>query len=37
MNTYIQYDTLLSGDTYSLPEIEDMKNLCDFNVSKYEE
>lgn len=37
MDTYIQYDTLLSGDTYSLPEIEDMKELCDFNTSKYKQ
>ena len=34
---YLQYDELLSGDTYSLPKIEEMKALCDFNTSKYEE
>ena len=37
MNVYIQYDTLLSGDTYSLPEIENMKALCDFDVNQYRE
>ena len=36
-NSYLKYDTLLSGDTYSLPAIEDMKAMCDFNTSKYEE
>jgi len=33
---YIQYDTLLSGDTYALPKIQDKKALCDFNTSKYD-
>jgi hypothetical protein len=34
---YIEYDELLSGDSYSLPELEDLKSKCDFNTSKYEE
>lgn len=34
---YIKYDELLSGDSYSLPKIENLKSLCDFNTSKYEE
>lgn len=34
---YNQYDNLLSGDSYSLPKIEDLKALCDFNTSKYKE
>ena len=37
MDAYGQYDILLSGDSYSLPKIEDLKSLCDFNTSKYEE
>jgi len=34
---YIEYDKLLSGDSYTLPKIENLKSLCDFNTSKYEE
>ncbi len=36
-NVYIQYDTLLSGDSYTLPKKEDEKMACDFDTSKYEE
>ncbi len=36
-DTYLEYDTLLSGDSYALPKIEEMKTKCDFNTSKYEE
>ena len=36
-NVYEQYDILLSGGSYSLPNIEELKSLCDFNTSKYEE
>ncbi len=35
--TYLQYDKLLSGDTYTLPKLKEKKALCDFNVTKYEE
>ncbi len=34
---YIQYDTLLSGDSYTLPKFDERKKACDFNTSKYEE
>ncbi len=34
---YIQYDTLLSGDSYTLIRCSKRKQLCDFNTSKYEE
>ena len=34
---YIEYSKLLSGDSYSLPKIENLKAACDFNTSKYEE
>ena len=34
---YLQYDELLSGDSYILPKSEERKALCDFNTSKYEE
>ena len=37
MDAYIKYNTLLSGDSYTLPKIEEKKMLCDFNTSKYEE
>ena len=33
---YDKYDRLLSGDSYSLPKIENLKGLCDFNTSKYD-
>ncbi len=36
-DAYIQYDTLLSGDSYTLPSFEEEKAACDFNTSKYEE
>jgi len=35
MNAYLQYDHLLSGDSYTLPKSEKMKAMCDFNTSKY--
>ena len=35
-NVYWQYDTFLSGDSYDLPEDEQMKSFCDFNTSKYD-
>ncbi len=34
---YDKYDTLLSGDSYTLPRLKEKKLLCDFNTSKYEE
>jgi hypothetical protein len=34
---YIKYDTLLSGDSYTLPRCKKQKQFCDFNTSKYEE
>jgi len=34
---YVQYDTLLSGDSYTLIRCSKRKELCDFNTSKYEE
>ena len=36
-DTYRQYDTLISGDSYTLPSPQEEKDACDFNVSKYEE
>ena len=36
-DAYIQYDALLSGDTYSIPRCSKKKNLCNFDTSKYEE
>jgi len=35
MDAYDEYDTLLSGDSYTLPKIEKLKAMCDFNTSKY--
>jgi len=35
-DAYEQYDTLLSGDSYTLPKDEEKKAMCDFNTSKYE-
>jgi len=35
MDAYIQYDTLLSGDSYKLPSDKEKKAACDFNTSKY--
>ena len=37
MDAYDQYDTLLSGDSYTLPKFKERKAMCDFNSSKYEE
>jgi len=34
---YIEYDTLLSGDSYTLIRCSKRKQLCDFNTSKYQE
>lgn len=34
---YEQYDSLLSGDSYTLIEGKKQKAMCDFNTSKYEE
>jgi len=36
MDAYTLYDTLLSGDSYSLPSFEEEKKACDFNTSKYD-
>ncbi len=36
LDAFWQYDKLLSGDSYTLPRSEEMKQLCDFNISKYE-
>jgi hypothetical protein len=35
IDTYWQYDKLLSGGVYDTPDIENMKSNCDFNTSKY--
>jgi hypothetical protein len=37
IDTYWQYDKLLSGGVYDTPDIENMKSNCDFNTSKYSE
>jgi len=37
MDAFIQYDTLLSGYSYTLPTFEEEKKACDFNTSKYDE
>jgi hypothetical protein len=37
MDAYLQYDSLLSGDSYTLPSFEKRKAACDFNTSKYGE
>jgi hypothetical protein len=37
MDAYIQYDNLLSGDTYTLPTDKEQKEACNFNTSKYKE
>ena len=37
MEAYDKYDTLLSGDSYTLPNDKEKKAACDFNTSKYEE
>ncbi|MCH9814694.1 MAG: Ig-like domain-containing protein [Epsilonproteobacteria bacterium] len=36
-DTYKKYDSLLSGDSYTLPSFDEEKKACDFNTSKYEE
>ena len=36
MDTYRKYDTLLSGDSYTLPSDKEKKAACDFNTSKYD-
>ena len=36
LKAYWQYDTLLSGDTYTIPWSNELKAYCDFNTSKYE-
>lgn len=36
VDAYLQYDHLLSGGSYTLPQSEKMKAMCDFNTSKYE-
>ncbi len=35
MDAYIKYDTLLSGDSYTIPWCSERKKACDFNTSKY--
>jgi hypothetical protein len=37
LSAYLKYDTLLSGDSYTLPTDSEEKSYCDFNTSKYEE
>jgi len=34
-DAYTQYDTLLSGGSYTLPSHNERKSACDFNTSKY--
>jgi hypothetical protein len=36
-DVYWEYDKLLSGDSYPLPDIEKEKSFCDFDTSKYKE
>ena len=35
MDVYVQYDALLSGDSYALIPFKERKATCDFNTSKY--
>jgi len=35
-DVYWEYDTLLSGSSYTLPWPDEMKQFCDFNTSNYE-
>jgi len=35
-SAYIKYDSLLSGDSYTVPRCSEAKKLCNFNTSKYE-
>ncbi|MBA1420685.1 MAG: Ig-like domain-containing protein [Epsilonproteobacteria bacterium] len=37
MEAYVKYDTLLSGDSYTIPRCKQRKYACDFNTSKYGE
>jgi len=37
LDVYIKYDTLFSGDSYTLIPFKERKSACDFNTSKYEE
>ncbi|GIT98511.1 hypothetical protein [Sulfurovum sp. TSL1] len=37
LEKYWQYDTLLSGDSYTIPWCSERKQLCDFNTTKYED
>ena len=37
LEAYRVYDTLLSGDSYSIPWCSERKQKCDFNTSKYED
>ena len=34
--TFWKYDSALSGDSYTIPWCSERKNLCDFNVTKFE-
>ena len=36
-DAYMQYNSLLSGDTYVIPWCSERKQLCDFDTTKYEE
>jgi len=36
-SAYTEYDTLLSGDSYTIPRCKNRKLACDFNTSKYGE
>ena len=35
-DVYWKYDNLLSGGSYTLPWLSEMKKFCDFNTSKYD-
>ena len=35
-DAYMQYNSLLSGDTYVIPWCSERKQLCDFDTTKYE-
>ena len=37
VSKYLQFDKLLSGDSYTTPRPCEGKNFCDFNTSKYKE
>ena len=36
-DAYMEYNSLLSGDTYVIPWCSERKQLCDFDTNKYEE